>query len=99
MDSTGKPWFKNWPVNVPNSLHYPQIPLFEILNQTAAAHPQKVAIAYAGAEITYAELNSLCDQFAAALSDDFWHLHGFHLPETGLSAQRTCTSSALKRLP
>ncbi|MCW4011016.1 MAG: long-chain fatty acid--CoA ligase [Candidatus Bathyarchaeota archaeon] len=53
---------------MPKSLSYPEVPLFEVLNRTAAAHPKKAAIAYADAEITYAELNSLSDQFASALS-------------------------------
>jgi long-chain acyl-CoA synthetase len=62
-----KPWFKNWPSNVPKHLNYPDVPLFELLRQTAKKHPEKLAIAYLGREITYAKLDALSDQFATAL--------------------------------
>jgi len=68
MSKENKPWFTNWPEEVPKSIAYPQVPLFEILRATAQKHPEKTAISYFENEISYSELDSLSDKFAAALS-------------------------------
>jgi len=68
MSYKNKPWLKFWSSNVADSIEYPPIPLHEILIRTAKEHPEKVAIAYFDGEITYRELNSLSNQFAAALA-------------------------------
>lgn len=67
MQAKNKPWLSSWPNNVPQNLEYPKVPLHEILEKTAKQHPEKVAIAYFEREITYAELDSLSNQFAGAL--------------------------------
>jgi long-chain acyl-CoA synthetase len=63
-----KSWFSSWPKDVPKNLEYPKVPLHEILEKTAKEHPEKAAIAFFEREITYAELDSLSDQFAGALA-------------------------------
>src|SRR4030042_2731192 len=63
-----KSWFRSWPKDIPKNLEYPKVPLHEILEKTAKEHPEKAAIAYFEREITYAELDSLSDQFAGALA-------------------------------
>jgi long-chain acyl-CoA synthetase len=63
-----KPWFKNWPNDVPKHLNYPEIPLFDLLSQAAKKHPKSPAIAYFDSEITYEELDLFSDQFSAALT-------------------------------
>src|SRR4030042_7010438 len=63
-----KAGFASWPKNTPKTLEYPKVPLHEILEKTAKEHPEKAAIAYFEREITYAELDSLSDQFAGALA-------------------------------
>jgi long-chain acyl-CoA synthetase len=68
MSIERKPWFRFWPSDVPKKIHYPTVPLNEILKKTAKEHPEKTAIAYFEREITYGELNSLSNQFAAALA-------------------------------
>jgi long-chain acyl-CoA synthetase len=68
MSYKNKPWLKCWPSNVPDSIEYPLIPLHELLVKTAKEHPEKAAIAYFDGEITYRELNSLSNKFAAALA-------------------------------
>jgi long-chain acyl-CoA synthetase len=68
ITTENKPWFKNWPPEVPQTLTYPQVPLFDLLNQTAKKHPTKTALTYLDREITYQELNLLSDQFASALA-------------------------------
>lgn len=63
-----KPWVKCWSADVPRSISYPMVPLHEVLVKTAREHPKQTAIAFLDAEMTYEELNSLSDQFAAALA-------------------------------
>jgi long-chain acyl-CoA synthetase len=67
MQTENKPWFRLWPNDVPRNLEYPKVPLHAILEKTAKEHPEKAAIAYFEREITYAELDSLSNQFADAL--------------------------------
>ena len=68
MQAENKSWFSSWPQDVPKNLEYPKVPLHTILGKTAKEHPEKAAIAYFEREISYAELNSFSDQFAAALA-------------------------------
>lgn len=68
MQTEKKPWFNSYPKDVPRKLEYPDVPLHEILEKTAKEHPEKAAIAYSGNSIAYAELDSLCKRFAAALA-------------------------------
>jgi len=68
MQAKNKPWFRSWPKDAPRNLEYPKVPLHAILEKTAKEHPEKAAIAYFEREITYTELDSLSNQFAAALA-------------------------------
>ena len=68
MLADSKPWFKNWPPEVPKKIEYPDVPLHEILKKAAMEHPEKPAIAYADREITYSELDEFTDRFAKALT-------------------------------
>lgn len=61
--------YKSWPEGWPKSLNYPEIPVFEMLDQTAARVPNRRAIVFGGMELTYGELKQLVDRFAAALTD------------------------------
>lgn len=64
-----KPWSKSWPKGVPESISYPEIPLFELLRNTAKKYPKKEAIIFYDKKITYKELDTLSDKFATALAD------------------------------
>jgi long-chain acyl-CoA synthetase len=68
MQAENKPWFRLWPKDVPKNLEYPKVPLHAILEKTAKEYPEKTAIAYFERELTYAELDSLSNQFAGALA-------------------------------
>jgi len=68
VQTKNKPWFSSWPQDLPQNLEYPKVPLHKILENTAKEHPEKAAIAYFEREITYAELDSLSNQFAGALA-------------------------------
>jgi long-chain acyl-CoA synthetase len=60
--------FKCWPKFVARSLNYPEIPVFQILKSSAAKWPFRIAIIFDAIEITYSELLTLCERFAAALA-------------------------------
>lgn len=68
MQTKNKPWFSSWPKNLPKNLEYPEVQLHQILEKTAKEHPEKTAIAYSERNITYAQLDSLSNRFAAALT-------------------------------
>jgi long-chain acyl-CoA synthetase len=68
VQTENKPWFSSYPNDVPRNLQYPEAPLHAILEKTAKEHPEKAAIAYSEISITYAELNTLSNRFAAALA-------------------------------
>ncbi len=52
---------------MPKHLEFPQVPLQEILHKCAKEFPQKTSIIYGGREITYAQLDTLSNQFALSL--------------------------------
>ena len=60
--------FKCWPKFTARSLNYPDIPVFQILRSTAARCPFRIAMIFDAMEITYSELLTLCERFAAALA-------------------------------
>ena len=66
--SHDKPWFKNWPPNVPKTIDYPETPLHTLLETSAEKHPTHPAIHYMGKTLTYQELNETADHFATALT-------------------------------
>ncbi len=74
---TDKPWVKFYDKGVPESLKpYPEIPLHQFLEDSAAQYPESVAIhfkpshqGFAKSQLTYRELNDLTDRMAAALAD------------------------------
>ncbi len=60
--------FKAWPEGWPKSLHYPHIPVYAFLDQTADRVPNRIAMIFGGMELTYGELRTLSERFATALA-------------------------------
>ena len=58
-----------WPVNVPHQLQYPEIPLHQILSDSAQKYPDRTAVVFYGTEITYRKLDDLAWRFATFLND------------------------------
>ncbi|HEY0735008.1 MAG TPA: long-chain fatty acid--CoA ligase [Herpetosiphonaceae bacterium] len=72
-------WFAHYEPNVPHTLTYPDIPLHRFLEDSARRYPDNVATKIVlkyllggritiGGTLTYRELNSYADRFAAALA-------------------------------
>ncbi len=63
-----RPWHKNYPPNVPKTLTYPEVPLHQLLENSAQNYPNQPAIHYLGETLTYQELSEYTDHFATALT-------------------------------
>ncbi|MGH7261364.1 MAG: AMP-binding protein, partial [Nitrospiraceae bacterium] len=61
-------WATQYDSRVPSSLSYPEVPLPQVLAQTAARFPDRPAILFYGRVIRYRELDALVSRFAQALS-------------------------------
>src|SRR4051812_42294263 len=63
-------WAKNWPAGIPREPRYPcgEIPLSEYLRERARRTPDKPAVIFYGAVLSYAELDRLSDRCAAMLA-------------------------------
>lgn len=67
---TEKPWYKNYrlgPYLLKKTLTYPEVPLYTVLDNTAATYPTHVAIDYMDREISYRDLKLYVDKLATAL--------------------------------
>ncbi len=62
-----RPWLPCYEPNVPETIPYPDIPLFEFLKTSATRFPDKTALSFYGKEMTYRELDEATNQFANAL--------------------------------
>ncbi len=63
-----KPWLKFYEPKLPHSLKpYPPVTLLDVIGETARQRPAHTALIFKGARMTYAALDRLSDQFAAAL--------------------------------
>ena len=64
------PWLDRYDAGVPSTLEpYPDRSLCDYLTETAAQHPDRTALLFNGARVTYGQLEQLSDAFAAALVD------------------------------
>jgi long-chain acyl-CoA synthetase len=75
VNSSTKPWLQFYDEGVPPSIEYPDIPLDQLLKQSAANHPDNPAIIFGGSlgsrvmdkSLSYQELDDAVNQFAAAM--------------------------------
>lgn len=65
--ATQKPWMKSYEAHVPEWIEYPDTPLAEVLIKTAQNYPERAAIVFKGARLSFRALNEAVDRFAAAL--------------------------------
>ncbi|MFH1137237.1 MAG: AMP-binding protein [Pseudomonadota bacterium] len=61
--------YNAWPEGWPKSLNYPELPVTACLDLTAARVPNRIAVHFGGLQLTFSELKSLSERFAAALDD------------------------------
>lgn len=61
------PWLNHYPEFVPNTLTYPQVPAWALLDGTSRSHGDRVACHYYKQQFTYAELAQAARQLADVL--------------------------------
>jgi long-chain acyl-CoA synthetase len=66
--SASRPWLRHYDYWVPPHLTYPRRPLTEILDATAIDMPDRPAAAFLGTEVTFRDIKTQSDRFAAALA-------------------------------
>jgi long-chain acyl-CoA synthetase len=62
-----RPWFKHYDLEVPLHLTYPHIPLYRLLDETAAKQPASPCTNFFGKRLTYKQIKDLSDRFAASI--------------------------------
>lgn len=60
-------WLRWYDVNVPPRINYPRIPIFQLLDDTAAKYPDRTFAIFFGQRFTYQQFKQLSDRFAAGL--------------------------------
>jgi len=64
---TERPWLAHYDKGVPQTIEYPQTPMFHFLEEAARKYPDRACTIFKGAVISYREMNALTDSMAAAL--------------------------------
>ena len=64
-----KVWLENYEKEVPHSINYPSLSLYQLFQQSAKKYSQQPAVHFMGRELTYSELSSQIDALAAALAE------------------------------
>ena len=64
-----RPWFKNYDKGVPQHIDYPEIPLYQLLEDAAHNYPDAPCTIFKGASISFKEMNEITDRLAAGLAD------------------------------
>ena len=62
-----RPWFKHYDPEVPPHLTYPHVPLYRLLDETAAKHPDSPCTNFFSRRLTYQQIKELSDRFAASI--------------------------------
>ena len=66
-----RPWLGHYDAEVPRTLSYPSMPLFELLEESARKFPNRPAVIVVGpkfsATLTYRQIDGLANRFASAL--------------------------------
>jgi len=65
--SKARPWLKYYDSQVPLHLAYPNIPLYRLLDETAAKHPASPCTNFFGKQLTYHQIKKHSDRFAASI--------------------------------
>jgi long-chain acyl-CoA synthetase len=63
-----RPWLGHYDEGVPTSIDYPAVPLFKLLENSAAEFPDRPCTVFKGNTLTYSEVNKLADRLAAGLA-------------------------------
>ena len=63
------PWIKSYPADVDWNMEIPSIPIYDMLDKTAAAYPDAPGFDFLGAKMSWGEINDLTRKFAKGLQE------------------------------
>ncbi len=66
-DSSRRRWLKFYDAEVPQHLIYPRIPIYRLLDDSAAQHPDRTCVIFFGRRFTYRQIQEMADRFAAGV--------------------------------
>jgi long-chain acyl-CoA synthetase len=64
-----KVWLQNYEPEVPHSIDYPPLSLYQLFQKTAEKYKQQPAVHFMGRDLNYGALSAEVESFAAALTD------------------------------
>ncbi len=64
---TTKPWMAHWPTDVPQTLTYPKVPLYQLVKESAEAFPNITAYVFEDERTSYELYYTQIEKFAAVL--------------------------------
>jgi len=64
-----KVWLQNYEPEVPHSIDYPPLSLYQLFEKTAEKYKQQPAVHFMGRDLNYGALSAEVESFAAALTD------------------------------
>ncbi len=64
-----KPWFKFYEPGVPQTINYPDVPLYQFLEDSAKRFPQNPALIFLNGKMSYSALDATVNRLANALTD------------------------------
>ncbi len=65
-----KSWLKHYPDHISTEIEVPDIPVAQLLSDTASDYPSKLALSFYGKETSYYELNRTVDMLASSLQQN-----------------------------
>jgi long-chain acyl-CoA synthetase len=63
-----KPWLNRYDEGVPHHIDYPEVPVFNMLEEAAQKYPDSACTIFKGAKITYHEMDVITNRLAAGLA-------------------------------
>jgi long-chain acyl-CoA synthetase len=67
MRMGSRPWLSHYDKGVPESINYPNAPLYYFLEEAARKYPDRPCTIFKGAVISYKKMNEITDRIAGAL--------------------------------
>lgn len=68
-DAGAAPWRRHYDPGVPAQIAYPRVPLYRLLDDAAARHPQRACARFFGRRFSYRQIQDLANRFAAAMGE------------------------------
>ncbi len=67
LESGLRKWVRFYDPEVPTQLPYPHIPIYRLLDDSAAKYPTRTCATFFGKQFTYQQIKTLSDRFAAGI--------------------------------